>query len=418
MPEARNVTRPPRFHIQYDVASPYRESVLSLPWEAPLAEWGSEGVRILTLRRGEGRHPLLFVHVDGQRFAVKELGLSAALKEIENYRELRRRGIETLVPVGTVVRDEAPLAVATPAGIQYERNAAAYSITLVHEHVVPDSLLYPRSFRPESRERIWDAVLDLFVALHMRGVFWGDGSLANCLVRFAKEDVPYLGRRTVLRAVLADAETVEIHRSLTRPLRLADLRIFLESMAWIHEDMRRAGQERSRRELSKHRRFVRETYRAKYRAARRARSFSRRTGLDVETLLGRVRDASYLDALEAHIGEHRWYLGERRAHAVSLAEAAADWLRAVFEPACRLFSAEEVTALFPGRTAAELYVEVMTHKYFLSEQEGRDVGMPAALRDYVEKYGERRPPASFWRRLSRALAAIFVGRRVAGGEDF
>jgi len=51
-------------------------------------------------------------------------------------------------------------------------------------------------------------------------------------------------------------------------------------------------------------------------------------------------------------------------------------------------------------------VEVMTHKYFLSRTEGRDVGMARALRDYAERFGRRPLLAAVWNRMSRKLARI------------
>ncbi len=48
---------------------------------------------------------------------------------------------------------------------------------------------------------------------------------------------------------------------------------------------------------------------------------------------------------------------------------------------------------FPDRTAARLYVEIMEHKYFMSEKEKKDVGLIAATRSFVKKYaGEASPP--------------------------
>ena len=35
--------------------------------------------------------------------------------------------------------------------------------------------------------------------------------------------------------------------------------------------------------------------------------------------------------------------------------------------------------------AAEIFHEVLEHRWFLSEAAGRDVGMQAALRDYVDR---------------------------------
>ena len=98
------------------------------------------------------------------------------------------------------------------------------------EKVIPDSFLFKRGFSHNNRRRIWDAIVRLFIQMHSRGVFWGDASLANMLIRFTTETIPELGYRTRLGAVLADAETAEIHPSISDSLRLADVEVFLESM--------------------------------------------------------------------------------------------------------------------------------------------------------------------------------------------
>ena len=68
-------------------------------------------------------------------------------------------------------------------------------------------------------------------------------------------------------------------------------------------------------------------------------------------------------------------------------EAAHDWYEHIYKPTCELFRQEKIVDLFPGKTAAELYIEVMTNKYFLSEKIGEDVGMIQAMHDYAEKFG-------------------------------
>ena len=43
--------------------------------------------------------------------------------------------------------------------------------------------------------------------------------------------------------------------------------------------------------------------------------------------------------------------------------------------------------LAEGGDPAELYCQVLEHKWFLSEQARRDVGWEAALEDYLAKFG-------------------------------
>jgi len=113
-----------------------------------------------------------------------------------------------------------------------------------------------------------------------------------------------------------------------------------------------------------------------------------------------------LDTLEKHIAEHKWYLSERQKAEVPFADAAGDWLQKVFIPLCELFKEEGVLDFFPGKTASELYVEVMTHKYYLSKAKGKDVGIAYAMRDYARKFGQEPPLAAFWRALAQKMRRI------------
>ncbi len=412
-PRTGNVSRRPRYpRLRYELEPAargdreLRAALRRLPWKRPLAEWRDLGVRHLRVRHGVGRHPVAFIQVNGAKLVVKELGGGGARREVAVYRELRRRGIEALEPVGAVIREDAPVLVPTAAGEQVSATVTGHTVTRLAERVVPDSLLVPLGFARENRRRIWDALLDLFTDLHAGGVYWGDASPANALIRFTKELVPLVGPTTRLRAVLADAETVEIRDRLSDALRRADLDGFLEGLVWLSEDLRLAGLVPEPRVTGDDLEYLRGEYDRRYRIAVEERAFGERTGLDVRALLGRVRDATYLETLERHIDEHKWYLSEQAGRELPSIEAAADWYERVFVPVCALFRSEDVLDLFPGKTASELYVEVMTHKYFLSRTEGRDVGMGRALRDYAERFGRKPLLASFWNRMGRKLVQI------------
>jgi hypothetical protein len=56
------------------------------------------------------------------------------------------------------------------------------------------------------------------------------------------------------------------------------------------------------------------------------------------------------------------------------------WLADVFEPTIAAIPTE----LWGKRQAAELFHEVLEHRWFLSQERGEDVGLPAAIESYVE----------------------------------
>jgi hypothetical protein len=195
----------------------------------------------------------------------------------------------------------------------------------------------------------------------------------------------------------------------------------LQKLPWQHpvEQWRRSGVKHLdiKRGAGRHPVvFVGVTGQKMFKVAVDGREFELRSGIDLKQYLGPVRDAIYFDTLEKHIAEHKWYLSERQKKEVTLMMAAQDWLHNVFLPTCELFRGEGVLTFFPGKTASELYVETMTHKYYLSKQQQSDVGIVFAMRDYAKRFGEGAPLASFWSNLAERMHEILgLGGRVLLG---
>ena len=78
----------------------------------------------------------------------------------------------------------------------------------------------------------------------------------------------------------------------------------------------------------------------------------------------------------------------RRGGPAAASVAAARWLVDVFEPAIAAVPAD----LWDKRPAAEVFHELLEHRWFLSQQEGKDVGLLPAVDRYVEdvlRHGRR-----------------------------
>src|SRR5258706_30675 len=200
-----------------------------LPWHAPLETWPEHGVVPLTLRRGESRHPVLFVEREGQRYAIKETSPGAAEREIAALDQLRTRPVRTIAPVGWVVVPDAPIVVDEIAGHPvYVSGDRGYCVTRLAERVLPNSILYRYPFTDENKRLLWNAVVELLLGLHEAGVYWGDPSLANVLIAFGD-------RR--LAAGMAGARTAERGAGrLAEGLRRQDLDALLESLEWQAQD--------------------------------------------------------------------------------------------------------------------------------------------------------------------------------------
>ncbi|MFA5834208.1 MAG: DUF4032 domain-containing protein [Bacteroidota bacterium] len=373
-------------HIRFHVDPIFEEELLKLPWNVPIGDWHKCGVNILNIKRGISRHVVVFVKTGRFSFGIKEISEKISKKEIDHYEQLLLRGIHTLVPAGFVVREEESIAIETPVGIQYEDNFISHTVTVLVDKVLPDSLLYSRNFRKENRQKIWDAIVRLFIQLHSNGVYWGDASLANVLIKFSKRETPFVGIQTVLIAYLSDAETIEIHPQISQSMREADLNFFFESMDWINEDLRSSGVVRDNLGMEEDKKYIQERYTLLYNVEVKKKIFQQQTSFNIDKFLGSIFNPAYVDQFLKHIEEHKWYMSERLRNDVTLAAATRDWYKTIFVPICELFRSENILDVFKGKTAAELYIEIMNNKYYLSERAGKDVGMITAMRDYAERF--------------------------------
>ncbi|HEX8930716.1 MAG TPA: DUF4032 domain-containing protein, partial [Actinomycetota bacterium] len=147
------------------------------------------------------------MQADGVLYALKELPTRTARKEYQVLRDLEARVLPAVQVVGLV-----------------EQPVGGNSI-LVTEFLTR-SWQYRRLFQrlprlAKHRERLLDAMAILLVDLHRAGIFWGDCSLANTLFRRDGQ---------ALQAFLVDAETSEVHPSLTDGQRRLDLEILVDNV--------------------------------------------------------------------------------------------------------------------------------------------------------------------------------------------
>src|SRR5659263_582373 len=178
------------------------QAILDLPWHIPLEDWPAEN--LAALPRGISRHVVRFVKLSGRVIAVKEIGESVAYREYELLRALSRIGVPSVEPVGVITGRQ-------------DSNGERLEAVLVTEHLqfsLPYRALFSQSLQPDTTGRLIDALTVLLVRLHLAGFYWGDVSLSNTLFRRAAG---------AFAAYLVDAETGELHDSLTSGQRSYDL---------------------------------------------------------------------------------------------------------------------------------------------------------------------------------------------------
>jgi hypothetical protein len=89
------------------------------------------------------------------------------------------------------------------------------------------------------------------------------------------------------------------------------------------------------------------------------------------------------DLLLEHISTHRWYMGIEQERPVSWEEAVLDWYDNLYAPVIRIIEERQILDKFPWRTASDLYLWIMDHRYYASLKLGRDVGVEAAVRSFA-----------------------------------
>jgi hypothetical protein len=385
--------------------------LLTLPWAEPLAEWTDE--RLVEIRqRGISRHVVRFVYDDGTLYALKELSERLARREYRLLRALAELSIPAVEVMGIAVdRDRE------------ETGGDAILVTKFLSYATTYRAVFsnPRGLQPT--DRLLDALVELLVRLHLSGFFWGDCSLSNTLFCYDAG---------TLEAHLVDAETSEQHPSLTDGQRhydveLATERVFGELLDLEAGELLPAGvdpleiaEELRRRYESLWQELTREEIlrpdEQRYRIAERLHRLNE-LGFDADeveligTPEGNKLRLKTRVAESGHNARHlflrtgiaagenqarrllndmagfRAYLEQKQGRPVSEIVAANRWLEEVYDP---------VIAMIPedlrGRLApAEVFHEVLEHRWYMSEAMGRDVGTTAAAKAYIEQVLPKAP---------------------------
>jgi len=394
---------PPRFQL---VARTGHPSFLDLPWDAPLEEWDSE--RIVSLIRGISRHVVRFVEYDGRLYALKELPERYARREYTLLRRLAGEGMPVVDAVGIVTGRE--------------RDLESVLITRHLDFSLPYRTLFSGPVIPDLRVHLLRAFAELLARLHLTGFFWGDCSLSNTLFR---RDAG------ALSAYLVDAETGELHEQLSEGQRAYDLEIaqtnivgeLLDVDAEVGLPPELEPEEVAGAVLTHYEGLWAELTGEevfgpdeRYKLDEKLRRLNE-LGFDVEEIELVATPEGYRLRLDPHVvepGHHRHRLlrltgldaqenqarrmlndiarfreamERQRGRALPESVVASRWRDEVFEPTVNAVP-EELWGRLP---AAELFHQVLEHRWFLSEQEGKDVGIDEAVRSYVDSVLPTRP---------------------------
>lgn len=382
-------------------------ALLDLPWSVPLADWPAE--RLAALPRGISRHVVRFARLSGGIVAVKEIKADLARNEYRLLRQLRRLDLPCVEPLAVV------------SG-RIDAHGKPLDACLVTRHLqfsLPYRIVFSQNLREDTAVRLADALAALLVRLHLAGFFWGDVSLSNTLFR---RDAG------AFAAYLVDAETGELHDRLSTGQREHDLDLAETNIAGEMMDLAAAGYLPEGLDPLAIAEDIIERYRGlwqeltgdewfeageRWRVDERIRRLNA-LGFDVDELAittdldgthlriePKVVDAGHhsrrllrLTGLDVEENQARRLLNDLDSYRAAMDRqgddeslVAHDWLTRVYEPTTRRIPPELRAKLEP----AEIFHEILEHRWYMAERLGHDVPIEDAIAAYLREVLPSKP---------------------------
>lgn len=373
----------------------------TLPWAEPLEQWPE--LRLAALPRGISRHVVRLVRLSGRVIAVKEIAEPLAFREYKILQRLEELQAAAVKPIGVVT------------GRQSE-SGEPLNAALITEHLefsLPYRALFDSDLSEDTGNRLIDALALLLAQMHLTGFYWGDVSLSNVLFR---RDAG------AFSAYLVDVETAEMHPQLTTGQRQYDLELARINIIGELMDLQAGGYLEDTVDAI----AIGDHLVAQYKllwelltAAEVVPAEQRRW--KVEERIQRLNDLGFsLGALEVtseaggagiviqpkvvDVGHYHQQIekltgmnvGELQArrmlddmntyraindlNSVPLEIAAKRWLRDVFDPVVGSIPPEMSGKL----EAAQLFHEVLDHRWFLAQQRETNVPMSDVIASYLQ----------------------------------
>ncbi|MEY9851516.1 hypothetical protein ABH923_001194 [Leifsonia sp. EB41] len=410
-------------------------ALLDLPWNLPLDQWSNEHIALLP--KGISRHLVRFANLSGYVIAIKETTAEMAQREYEMLRTLQRLDVPCVDPVAVIKN-------------RTDDDGDTLNAALVTRHLkfsLPYRALFSQTLRPDTATRLVDALAVLLVRLHIVGFFWGDVSLSNTLFR---RDAG------AFAAYLVDAETGQLYDGgLSNGQRENDLEIARVNIAGELMDLEAGGRVDEELDPIKVSNGIVAAYRSLWKELTGSESFSsserwrisqrverlNELGFDIEELAiktsdegttvriqPKVVDAGHhsrrllrLTGLDTGENQARRLLNDLDSYSATLGKRGLDeeamaheWLLRVFEPVVRAIPTDLKGKLEP----AEVFHQLLEHRWFMSQAEGRDVPLAEALTSYINDIlRHRRDEATVVAPITETLSIPVIGGPTASDTD-
>jgi hypothetical protein len=342
-------------------------------------------------------------------YAVKETQDDIAFREYRMLRDLQRIGLPAVLPQGVVTGRE-------------DKGGEELPATLITQHLqfsLPYRSLFSRGMTAEHVPRLIDAIVVLLVRLHLAGFYWGDVSLSNVLFRRNAGE---------FSAYLVDAETGELKPFLSSTMREHDVTLGCENVYAELLDLQASGSLDPGLEAADVIEMIRKRYDTLWNELTAEEEFPVTEMWRIEQRIERLNDLGFdveeLDIITDYdgdrivlrpqvvdLGHHRRELQALTGMTVEDAQArrilndiaaytaandlgredravvANRWMNEVFEPLMAMVPEDARGKLEP----AELFHEILVHRWYLSERAGKEVGIFATARDYIDNVLASKP---------------------------
>lgn len=381
-------------------AATVEPALLDLPWHLPLEDWPAE--TIAALPKGLSRHIVRFAHLGNYVIAIKETLPELARREYDMLKNLNKLSVPSVEPFAVVSN-------------RTDANGEPLMAALITRHLkfsLPYRAMWSQGLRLETAKRLVDALALLLVRLHITGFFWGDVSLSNTLFR---RDAGSFA------AYLVDAETGQLYeKGLSSGQRENDLEIARINIAGELMDLIASGNaqpgidpvEISNRIVNQYRELWKSLTGSEIFESQERWKISRRVqqlnelGFDIGELTivseedgnkvriqPKVVDAGHharrllqLTGLDVEENQARRLLNSIDEYKLKHQRPGADeevlaheWTSRVYEPVVNAIPIELRGKLEP----AEIFHQVLEHRWYKAENEQRGIPLLEAVQSYV-----------------------------------
>ena len=374
-------------------------ALLRLPWSTPLEEWTEH---VVPLPRGLSRHVVRIIRVGDMTYAVKETVEAIAFREYRMLHDLQRMGLPAVVAQGVV----------TGRVDEHGEELPAALLTQHLQFSLPYRSLFSHGLTADNLPSLVDAMVVLLVRLHLADFYWGDVSLSNVLFR---RDAGGFA------AYLVDAETGELKPNLSDRLREHDITVATENVFAELLDLQASESLDHEVQALDIVEMLRERYDALWAELTDVEEFATHELWRIEQRVERLNDLGFdVDELDivtdwdgekvriqpkvVELGHHQRELQALTGLHVEDAQArrmlndiaaytahfdlgredrslvAARWLNETYEPILAMIPPEARGKLEP----AEIFHEILVHRWYLSERAGHAVDLLETARDYID----------------------------------